>query len=121
MKVLMFGWEFPPHISGGLGTACAGLTKAMLRQGVDIIFDVPHAYGDVDQSQMHLVVANSIRVKINQYHFGNDKLTDKSNFLALIKGKYTVVFKQHHGFCRRPPCKLVVGLIVKNCAIVAAL
>ena len=29
MKVLMFGWEFPPHISGGLGTACYGLTKGL--------------------------------------------------------------------------------------------
>jgi glycogen(starch) synthase len=29
MKILMFGWEFPPHISGGLGTACHGLTNAM--------------------------------------------------------------------------------------------
>ena len=25
MKVLMFGWEFPPHILGGLGTASYGL------------------------------------------------------------------------------------------------
>ncbi len=78
MKVLMFGWEFPPHISGGLGTACLGLTKAMLRQGVDIIFVVPRAYGDEDQSQMQLVGASSIRVKINQYHFG-EELTSKKN------------------------------------------
>ena len=70
MKVLMFGWEFPPHISGGLGTACLGLTKAMLRQGVEIIFVVPRAYGDEDQSKMQLVGANTIRVKINHYHFG---------------------------------------------------
>ena len=35
----MFGWEFPPHISGGLGTACYGLTKGLSAQGgVDIIF-----------------------------------------------------------------------------------
>ena len=72
MKVLMFGWEFPPHISGGLGTACLGLTKAMLRQGVDIIFVVPRAYGEEDQSQMQMVGANTIKVKINQYHFGGD-------------------------------------------------
>lgn len=92
MKVLMFGWEFPPHISGGLGTACAGLTKAMLRQGVDIIFVVPHAYGDEDQSQMHLVGANSIRVKINQYHFGNDKLADKSNLQYVAIGSNLIPY-----------------------------
>ena len=70
MKVLMFGWEFPPHISGGLGTACLGLTKAMLRQGVEIIFVVPRAYGDENQNDMLLVGANSTRVKINRYQFG---------------------------------------------------
>ena len=32
MKVLMFGWEFPPHILGGLGTASYGLTKGMSLQ-----------------------------------------------------------------------------------------
>ena len=78
MKVLMFGWEFPPHISGGLGTACAGLTKAILRQGVDIIFVVPHAYGDEDQSQMQLVGANSIKVKVNRYNFGEDNITENN-------------------------------------------
>lgn len=72
MRVLMFGWEFPPHISGGLGTACLGLTKAMLRQGVDIIFVVPRAYGDEDQSKMQLVGANTVRVKVNRYRFGKD-------------------------------------------------
>ena len=29
MKVLMFGWEFPPQITGGLGTACYGITKSL--------------------------------------------------------------------------------------------
>lgn len=41
MRVLMLGWEFPPFISGGLGTACYGLTKAMSRQGIDVIFVLP--------------------------------------------------------------------------------
>ena len=36
MKVLMFGWEFPPHISGGLGTACHGLTKGLANNGVEV-------------------------------------------------------------------------------------
>ncbi|MCQ2605577.1 MAG: glycosyltransferase family 4 protein [Bacteroidales bacterium] len=86
MKVLMFGWEFPPHISGGLGTACLGLTKAMLRQGVDIIFVVPRAYGDEDQSQMQLVGASSIRVKVNQYHFGEENVSQKNNLQYVTIG-----------------------------------
>ena len=43
MKVFMLGWEFPPFISGGLGTACYGLTKAMSRLGTEITFVLPKA------------------------------------------------------------------------------
>ena len=44
-KVFMLGWEFPPYISGGLGTACYGLTKAMSRMGTEITFVLPRASG----------------------------------------------------------------------------
>ena len=43
MKVFMLGWEFPPYISGGLGTACYGLTKAMDELGVEVAFVLPKA------------------------------------------------------------------------------
>jgi glycogen(starch) synthase len=41
IKTLMLGWEFPPFISGGLGTACYGLTKAMDRLGMQVTFVLP--------------------------------------------------------------------------------
>src|SRR6187431_2052937 len=41
MRLFMLGWEFPPFISGGLGTACYGLTKAMSSLGADIMFVLP--------------------------------------------------------------------------------
>lgn len=41
MRVLMLGWEFPPWISGGLGTACHGLTHALTRRGVEVLFVLP--------------------------------------------------------------------------------
>ena len=43
IKVLMFGWEFPPHISGGLGTACLGLTKGLAKNEVEVLFVMPKA------------------------------------------------------------------------------
>jgi glycogen(starch) synthase len=43
MRVLMLGWEFPPYISGGLGTACRGLTDAMRRSQARILFVLPRA------------------------------------------------------------------------------
>ncbi len=60
MRILMFGWEFPPHISGGLGTACFGLTKGLAKHGVDVIFVVPKAYGDEDQQAVRLVNASDV-------------------------------------------------------------
>ncbi len=59
----MFGWEFPPHISGGLGTASFGLTKGMSKiADLQIRFVVPKAYGDEDKSMMEIVGANDIEV-----------------------------------------------------------
>ena len=63
MKVLMFGWEFPPHISGGLSTASYGLTKGLAKQpDMDIIFCIPKPWGDEDQSFMRIVGMNSVPI-----------------------------------------------------------
>jgi glycosyltransferase involved in cell wall biosynthesis len=63
MRVLMFGWEFPPHIAGGLGTASYGLTRGLAAQhDIEVIFVVPRAYGDEDQSVVRLIGANDVTV-----------------------------------------------------------
>jgi glycogen(starch) synthase len=41
MRILMFGWEFPPRMSGGLGTACFGMTTALAGLGHQITFVLP--------------------------------------------------------------------------------
>jgi len=70
MKVLMFGWEFPPHISGGLGTACFGLTKGLAGiKGLEVQFVVPKAFGDEDQSTIKLIGANNIPVSSKEIIF----------------------------------------------------
>ncbi|HQH19536.1 MAG TPA: glycosyltransferase family 4 protein [Bacteroidales bacterium] len=71
MKVLMFGWEFPPHITGGLGTACYGLSKALLKQDVEILFVVPKAYGDESQDAARLINASDIKIDISNRVFQN--------------------------------------------------
>lgn len=58
MKALMFGWEFPPHILGGLGTASYGLTRGMSMQpDMDITFVIPKPWGDEDQSFLKIIGA----------------------------------------------------------------
>lgn len=70
----MFGWEFPPHISGGLGTASYGLTRGMASLGnVEVIFVVPKAWGDEDQSMVRLVGANTIQVAFKTIHYSGIK------------------------------------------------
>ncbi|MCK5883056.1 MAG: glycosyltransferase family 4 protein [Bacteriovoracaceae bacterium] len=61
MKVLMFGWEFPPHISGGLGTACFGLTKSMSQLGVDITFVLPKTTGDYSDAPVSIVGPKNVK------------------------------------------------------------
>jgi len=58
MKALMFGWEFPPHILGGLGTASYGLFKGMAKQSdMEITFVMPKPWGDEDQSFLKIIGA----------------------------------------------------------------
>src|SRR5689334_20466010 len=55
MRVFMLGWEFPPFISGGLGTACYGLTKAMSAIGTDVIFVLPRPVSTPFSTHVRLV------------------------------------------------------------------
>ena len=58
MKALMFGWEFPPHILGGLGTASYGLTKGMHNCGnMDITFVIPKPWGDEERDFANIIGA----------------------------------------------------------------
>jgi glycogen synthase len=72
MKVLMFGWEFPPHISGGLGTASYGLTRGLSTiPDLDIIFVVPRAYGDEDQSKLRIIGAGDVSLESKHMKFSS--------------------------------------------------
>lgn len=62
----MFGWEFPPHVSGGLGTACYGLTKGMAYQNMHVTFVVPKAFGDEDQRAVQIVGADGQKLTFSE-------------------------------------------------------
>lgn len=77
MKVLMFGWEFPPHILGGLGTASYGLVKAMAHQpDMEITFVIPKLHGDEDQSFLKIIGACYVPVvwKENDWNYVNERI-----------------------------------------------
>ncbi|MBR0109670.1 MAG: glycosyltransferase [Bacteroidales bacterium] len=59
----MFGWEFPPHIAGGLGTACKGIVEGLAHNGVETLFVMPSASGDEDQSCTRIINASDVAVQ----------------------------------------------------------
>jgi len=102
MRVLMFGWEFPPHISGGLGTASYGLTKGMATlDDLEVIFVVPKAWGDEDQTVVRLIGANQVPVAYKKVFYKGFKrpverievsskivpYTDPEDFWKLVKSE----------------------------------
>lgn len=74
MKALMFGWEFPPHILGGLGTASYGLTRGMsMQEDMDITFVIPKPWGDEDQSFLKIIGANNTPIVWRDVSWENAK------------------------------------------------
>lgn len=70
----MFGWEFPPHISGGLGTACLGLTKGLSQiDDLEVAFVVPRKWGDEDLPDITFIGADQIPVIQKPIQFGDVK------------------------------------------------
>ena len=70
MRVLMFGWEFPPNISGGLGTACYGLTKGLSSiDDVEVTFVVPKVFGGEDKSSIDIIGAADVPVTNRHINF----------------------------------------------------
>lgn len=72
IKVLMFGWEFPPEISGGLGTACYGLVSGLIENNVDVLFVVPKLYGSEETDKFRLVNATDVEVNFTNKKFNEN-------------------------------------------------
>lgn len=85
MKVLMFGWEFPPNISGGLGTACLGITNALSAYpDIELTFVVPKAYGNEPADRMKLIGANEIDLITSKINV--ERLCGPYTFLSIQSG-----------------------------------
>ena len=99
MRVLMFGWEFPPHIAGGLGTACEGIVKGLAYNGVETLFVMPSASGDEDETYTKIINASDVAVdtsattvdeflnKVKFVHIGTNMIpyADPEEFSRLVE------------------------------------
>ena len=89
IKVLMFGWEFPPHNSGGLGVACQGLSRALAKSGFEITFVLPRTV-DLDVDYIKLRFAGLEKIKFRTV---NSPLSP-----YLTSGKYKKLFGNPDSF-----------------------
>ena len=80
----MFGWEFPPHIAGGLGTACYGMTRGLARNDVEVIFVMPKASGDEDERFVKVVNASDVEaLYTGDVATGADDIMSKMSFIHI--------------------------------------
>ena len=80
----MFGWEFPPHIAGGLGTACYGMTRGLARNDVEVIFVMPKASGDEDERFVKVVNASDVEaLYTGDVATGADDIMQKMSFIHI--------------------------------------
>jgi glycogen synthase len=93
MRVLMFGWEFPPHISGGLGTACFGLTQSLVRENINVIFVVPRLHGNEPANKFKLVNASDVTLPISH---AQKKLKGQSDYNSPLQPYFQTINKKRH-------------------------
>ena len=77
MKVLMFGWEYPPHVYGGLATANFGISEGLHAQGdVETSLCLPHPFGDEDHAYAEIVAMNHVPIAYRElgYDYVKERL-----------------------------------------------
>lgn len=72
IRVFMLGWEFPPFISGGLGTACYGLTRAMDKLGARVTFVLPKLVESQYVTHVKLLTPSSHQGKCTHTSFEHE-------------------------------------------------
>ncbi|WP_172914230.1 glycosyltransferase family 4 protein [Capnocytophaga canis] len=105
VKVLMFGWEFPPHISGGLGTACYGIAKGLAKHNVNVLFVMPKAGGDEDSSVADIINASDVEMLQNMENI--EEFWKNINFMEI--GSNLVPYLDPETFAREREAYLKTG------------
>ncbi|GIM51149.1 glycosyl transferase [Capnocytophaga cynodegmi] len=105
VKVLMFGWEFPPHISGGLGTACYGIAKGLAKHNVNVLFVMPKTGGDEDSSVAQIINASDVEMLQNMENI--EEFWKNINFMEI--GSNLVPYLDPETFAREREAYLKTG------------
>jgi glycogen(starch) synthase len=104
MKILMLGWELPPHNSGGLGVACLHLSRALASRGAEIDFVVPYSATHEHVGHMNVLSALPIHHDKKYGHTGAYESSNYSDTSALRATQQRYVdyideyVRNHHDF-----------------------
>jgi glycosyltransferase involved in cell wall biosynthesis len=106
MKVLTFGWDYPPQTAGGLGIACWGLTRELVKEGVEVIFVLPRSqpvfgggrfiFADVER----LVKLREVRSGIAPY-LGSQSMVEVFDATGKRKLYSRTLLQEVHAFAHR--------------------
>lgn len=113
INVLMFGWELPPYNSGGLGTACLGLTEELVPRGINVDFVVPKSFGAFPFKHMNILNASDYPLTeetLRLLSLNQEQLATITNTLGYgdqvntteINGSTTLSFDQRRALPRAP-------------------
>ncbi len=92
MRVFMLGWEFPPYMSGGLGTACYGITRALAEKEVEVLFVLPRMGEKQSESTHHKVTLKEASGTKIQWNTSYD---EHSSYTNLLKQTHEFVTEQY--------------------------
>jgi glycogen(starch) synthase len=100
MKILMLGWELPPHNSGGLGVACYHLSKALALSGASIDFVVPYTakHDDISFMTVHSATHLSPLHKLGMGAYDPQYLLEEAGHDEL--GELTTIRDVQHRYNR---------------------
>ncbi len=99
----MLGWEFPPYMSGGLGTACYGITRALAEKEVEVIFVLPRMGEKQSESTHHKVTLKE--ASGTKIHW-NASYDMHSSYKQLFEQRYEYLTEQYEE-CHVPDSKVV--------------
>ena len=99
MKILMLGWELPPHNSGGLGVACLNMARALSKYGADIDFVVPYKAEHPDTEFMNVVAATGLN-PIARYGGAYESTKIYEQIIPTAdEAKYVSIRDIQHSYC----------------------
>ncbi len=104
MKILTFGWDFPPSRNGGLGVACYGLTRELVEQGAEVVFVLPRRQDTagparfVFAEESRLVKVREVESNLLPYHAAQSRVYFTSGYdtngKPIVKSR-TIVEEAH--------------------------